>query len=90
MIMSKVKEPAPRFRVGDWVSLLYGLRKVRAQIIEDRGPLGVGGRRIYRLLPTSIPETKARRNPSNSPRISWNGPLHPDDWLRGAGWSICA
>jgi hypothetical protein len=47
--MSITTKPAPRFRVGDWVSFLYGRRRVQAQIIEDRGPLGVNGRRIYRV-----------------------------------------
>jgi hypothetical protein len=47
--MSTSAKPTSRFRVGDWVSFLYGPRKVRAQVIEDRGPLGVHGRRIYRV-----------------------------------------
>jgi hypothetical protein len=46
---SDTATPSSRFRVGDWVSFLYGPRKVRAQVIEDRGPLGVHGRRIYRV-----------------------------------------
>ena len=40
---------AARFHVGDWVSLLYGTRRLVAQVIEDRGRLGVGGRRLYRI-----------------------------------------
>ncbi len=47
--MRATKESPPRFRVNDWVSLLYGPRTVLAQIIEDRGPLGVRGRRLYRI-----------------------------------------
>lgn len=47
--MSSAARPTPRFRVGDWVSLLYGPRRVRAQIIEDRGLLGMKGRRLYRI-----------------------------------------
>jgi hypothetical protein len=39
----------PRFRVGDWVSFLYGPRRVRAEVVEDRGPLGVNRRRLYRV-----------------------------------------
>jgi hypothetical protein len=35
------------FRVGDWVSLLYGPRRVLAQVVEDRGRLGVRRRRLY-------------------------------------------
>jgi hypothetical protein len=47
--MSAATRPAPRFRVGEWVSFLYGPRRTQAQIIEDRGPIGVQGRRIYRV-----------------------------------------
>jgi hypothetical protein len=36
-----------RFRVGDWISLLYGPRRILAQVIEDRGRIGVRGRRLY-------------------------------------------
>jgi hypothetical protein len=47
--MSKTKGTTPRFRVGDWVSFTLGAIHVVARIIEDRGPLGVGGRRLYRI-----------------------------------------
>ncbi len=47
--MSTTKRGAPRFRIGDWVSFLYGPKKVLAQIIEDRGRLGVKRRRLYRV-----------------------------------------
>ncbi len=47
--MSKSRKQGPQFHVGDWVSLLYGTRRVFAQVIEDRGPLGVNGRRLYRI-----------------------------------------
>jgi hypothetical protein len=47
--MSSTTKPASRFRVGDWVSFLYGPRRVQAQVIEDRGTLGIDGRRIYRV-----------------------------------------
>lgn len=47
--MSTSRSLAHRLKVGEWVVLQYGLRRVWAQIIEDRGPLGVGGQRIYRL-----------------------------------------
>lgn len=47
--MSTSRKQAPRFHVGDWVSLLYGTRRVLAQVIEDRGPLGVNRRRLYRI-----------------------------------------
>ncbi len=47
--MSGAGKVSPRFRLGDWVSFTYGTRKVRAQVIEDRGPIGVRGRRLYRI-----------------------------------------
>src|SRR5437879_1328503 len=47
--MRTQRKPAPRFRVGDWVSFVYGRRRVWAQVIEDRGPLGVKRRRLYRV-----------------------------------------
>jgi hypothetical protein len=50
------KKAARRFRVGDRVSFHYGLRKITARIVEDRGPLGVQGRRLYRLRPLSVPQ----------------------------------
>lgn len=36
-------------RVGARVSLRFGRSSVRGTIIEDRGPLGVGGRRLWRV-----------------------------------------
>lgn len=35
--------------VGDVVQVPFGTRKVRAVIVEDRGPLGVKGRRLFRI-----------------------------------------
>src|SRR5579883_3499141 len=45
--MSAIRKRKPRFRVGDPVSFLYGPRWVSGKVIEDRGPLGAYGRRIY-------------------------------------------
>ena len=36
-------------RVGDHVRFDYGAREVLAEVIEDRGPIGVGGRQIIRV-----------------------------------------
>ncbi len=47
--MSIGKKRAPRFRVGDPVAFLYGPEKVAGEIVEDRGPLGDYGRRLYRV-----------------------------------------
>jgi hypothetical protein len=42
-----------RFRKGDRVEFTFGIRTVQATVIEDRGPIGVGGRHLYavRFLP---------------------------------------
>ena len=41
------KARAPLFRKGQLVSFLFGTGPVTGQIVEDRGCLGVGGRRLY-------------------------------------------
>ena len=50
--MSVANKRKPRFRVGDAASFLYGPRRVRGEIIEDRGPLAAYGRRIYLVQAT--------------------------------------
>jgi hypothetical protein len=45
----------PRFHVGDRVRILYGFRGVIGEVVEDRGNLGVGGRRIYAVRMTMDP-----------------------------------
>ena len=47
--MNKPNHQKPRFKVGDWVSFPYGAMNPVAQIIEDRGPIGARGRRLYRV-----------------------------------------
>jgi hypothetical protein len=41
------KKKKARFHVGDRVLLLYGPRQVEGYVVEDRGPLGAHGRRIF-------------------------------------------
>ncbi len=36
-------------KVGDRVALLFGVQRVPAVVIEDRGAIGVGGRRFVRV-----------------------------------------
>jgi hypothetical protein len=38
-----------RFKVGDWVFMRHSVSNRIAQVIEERGPLGVKGRHFYRL-----------------------------------------
>jgi hypothetical protein len=45
---SAALNPGP-FREGDRVRLLWGVTPVEGVIIEDRGNLGIGGRRLYRV-----------------------------------------
>jgi hypothetical protein len=45
--MSAIKKTKPRFRVGDSVTFLFGSRQITGVVIEDRGPLGAHGRRIF-------------------------------------------
>jgi hypothetical protein len=47
--MSTTRKSTDRFSVGDWVSFPYGARALVAQVIEERGPLGVKRRRLYRV-----------------------------------------
>jgi hypothetical protein len=54
--MGKTSNPKARFRVGDWVSFLYGTRRAVAQVVEDRGPLGVKGRRLYGIRLEQAPD----------------------------------
>lgn len=37
----------PELEVGSPVSFQWGQGKVQGRVIEDRGPIGVGGRRLY-------------------------------------------
>jgi hypothetical protein len=43
------KAPRLRFRLGDRVEYYIGPQRWRAEVVEDRGKLGFGGRRIYRI-----------------------------------------
>jgi hypothetical protein len=45
--ISHLKPGPGRYKVGDRVRILYGLRGAVGEVIEDRGKLGVGGERIY-------------------------------------------
>ncbi|MBX9627850.1 MAG: hypothetical protein K2X82_28890 [Gemmataceae bacterium] len=53
--------PESQFRKGDRVRFNLGTRSVQGEVKEDRGPIGVKGRRLY--LVEFHPE---RRSPSVS------------------------
>jgi len=42
------RQPEP-FCVGDRVQIPSGRFPLEGEVVEDRGPLGVGGRRLYRV-----------------------------------------
>ena len=41
------KEKPPLYKVGDLVSFPFGDGQMTGKIVEDRGCLGIGGRRLY-------------------------------------------
>jgi hypothetical protein len=47
--MSTATQLEPRFRVWEWVSYPAGFRRSLGQIVEDRGPVGAHGRRLFQL-----------------------------------------
>ena len=47
--MTKPKNGKPKYKVGDWVSLVSGPHRLLALVVEHRGPLGRGGRHVYGL-----------------------------------------
>jgi hypothetical protein len=49
----------PKFKVGEAVSFPLGISRASGVITEDRGNLGVGGRRIYGVLFSSDPVVPA-------------------------------
>jgi hypothetical protein len=46
---SKSTSPKRPIRVGDMVRLTHGELLLKAQVVEDRGRIGIGGRRILRV-----------------------------------------
>ena len=47
--MKKRKTTVARFELGDWVSFRWGAGDAIAQVIEQRGAIGIGQRHLYRL-----------------------------------------
>ena len=39
----------PRFKVGSQVTFQFGQDRLKGVIIEDRGAIGAGGRRLFRI-----------------------------------------
>lgn len=49
-----------RFRKGDRVRFTFGLRPIEGLVTEDRGPIGVKGRRLYLVEFGDQPESPMR------------------------------
>jgi hypothetical protein len=47
--MSTAKKSRPRFRAGDWVTILFGTSRRLAKVLEDRGQIGVHRQQLYRI-----------------------------------------
>src|SRR5437588_5982566 len=45
--MPKLKSTGNGIRVGEWVRVPFGPRKVQGLIVEDRGSIGAGGQRLF-------------------------------------------
>lgn len=89
--MTTKKERRGRFRVGDRVRFNAGLRSVAGRIIEDRGPLGVGRRHLYRVeVPYDPDESEIMMAAENELEVddSEPAPLRREeilDYLKGGG-----
>jgi hypothetical protein len=58
------EESPPKFKVGDRVLFPRPGGKVEGVVVEDRGPIGVGGRRLYGLNYEFLPgETRYTERP---------------------------
>ncbi|MEX0794417.1 MAG: hypothetical protein WD045_14875 [Pirellulaceae bacterium] len=47
-----------KFSVGDWADMRYGAQRRIVKVVEDRGGLGVGGRRLYSVIPIQSSEER--------------------------------
>jgi hypothetical protein len=70
MIMATKASRRPKFRVGDRVRFTMGLRDVAATVVEDRGPIGVGGRRLFTVsVPADPFEPRVFEMPEDDLRL---------------------
>lgn len=69
-----MRKKKSRLSVGNHISLNFGGRQVQGEIIEDRGPLAAGGRRLYRVRVMILPdESLAFELPEDEIIASANG-----------------
>jgi hypothetical protein len=73
-----------QFNVGDTVQVSIGRRSLKGTIVEDRGPLGVGGRRLYGvrvpLFPDEMQTTEVAADQLSAPREEV--PLEPEEIVK--------
>ncbi len=55
-----------RVRVGDRMKWKIGDRELPVEILGDRGPIGVGGRRLFRAKHVEAPDDEAFEVPEAS------------------------
>ena len=91
--MKSATKSAPRFRVGDWVMIPFGLQRVIVEIVEDRGPIGYKGRRLYGVRfnrsrtnsrTTEVPEEELELPPKEilTPEAALERGITTGDWPR--------
>ncbi|MDQ2798925.1 MAG: hypothetical protein M3Y13_04700 [Armatimonadota bacterium] len=49
MSTKELQQIEKNFRVGSQISFQFGRHRLKGVIIEERGAIGVGGRRLYRI-----------------------------------------
>ncbi|CAN0496149.1 unnamed protein product, partial [Phaeothamnion confervicola] len=47
--MASRKTTTNRINIGDRVRFNFGFRKTTGTVVEDRGPIGIGGRRVFAI-----------------------------------------
>ena len=61
----------PLFHVGDQVSFQFGARRVVGEVVEDRGKIGVGGRRLLRVNAPMDSEPLIIELPEEDLQFAW-------------------
>ncbi|MGL6094674.1 MAG: hypothetical protein ACRC7O_02585 [Fimbriiglobus sp.] len=56
MTPTRRQDPPARYQVGDPVLMTWGHRPTPVVVTEDRGCLGIGGRRLYQIRLDVFPE----------------------------------
>lgn len=85
------------YQVGDRVLVPLGARKVKGFITEDRGAIGVQGRRLYRVaipvepdepISFELPESEIQSIPESESADRELDPVEVDDYLMHGGLAL--